>query len=276
MDATPSMWNGRRVLVTGCTGFLGGAVARELLSRGAAVVGLVRDRSRAAELVSEIASGQLHIVHGIVEDSPRLHSTMAIHEVSAVFHLVESERGTAAVLRAAALHDPLVPIVMARPAQGLRIASEAAPPTGRVGIARFGEVFGPRDRRLDRIVPRTVTALLTKQPATLSNDRQRDFVFVRDAARACLALAEAVSQAGHSLDHAFQSGWECTDRTMMEYVTRQLAGQVDEMRPAQCDNPLGWRAETALNDALAETIEWYRQHMLANPADTSLPARRAA
>ena len=273
MDATPPSWNGRRVMVTGCTGFLGGAVTRELLSRGAEVVGLVRDRSRAAEFVRQIDSGQLHIVHGIVEDSLRLHSAMAVHEVSAVFHLVESNRGTASVLRAAAVHDPFVPVVMARPAQSLRLVSEE-PPTGhRVGIARFGEVFGPRDRNQDRLVPRTLTALFGKLPASAQNDRPRDFVFVRDAARACLALAGAVIEAGHSLEHFFLSGWEFTDRSMMEFIAQRLADPIDMSQPIAFNNPIGC-AETTLHDALAETIEWYRQITLAGPSST--PVRRAA
>ena len=47
------------------------------------------------------------------------------------------------------------------------------------------------------------------------------------------------------------------------------------MQPPAVENPLGWHAETTLNDALAETIEWYRQNTLTHPAANPFPGRRA-
>ena len=74
MDGHTSLWSGRRVLVTGCTGFLGSAVTRELLGRGAVVAGLIRDRAGGAEYTRERDAGQFWPVHGQVEDcdSPAL------------------------------------------------------------------------------------------------------------------------------------------------------------------------------------------------------------
>src|SRR6476469_4883374 len=158
MDAVYSPWQDRWVLVTGCTGFLGGAVMRELLSRGARVVGLVRDRGRAAEFAREIASGHVQIVQGRVEDAARLHSTMVVHEVSAVFHLAGSGRGLDSVRRATSLYHSRVAVITACPTSQLRVADGDS--STLVGMARFGELFGPRDRTLTRIVPQTVLALL--------------------------------------------------------------------------------------------------------------------
>src|SRR5438270_13763563 len=86
MDDAEHLWSGRRVLVTGCTGFLGGWTVRELLARGAEVVGLVRDRAAAGRFARHGLAGRVYPTHGRVEDTFRLHSTLAVHEVSAVFH----------------------------------------------------------------------------------------------------------------------------------------------------------------------------------------------
>ncbi len=266
MNAHNSPWRGRRVLVTGCTGFLGSAVTRELLDRGAVVVGLVRGRPAGVEFARERQAKQFNVVHGIVEDAIRLHSTMAVHEISAVFHLASSEpsgndRGTAAVLRAAALAHGSVPVVTAKPAGQLRLASseEDSSPVP-LGIARFGEVFGGGDRKVLRTVPRTITALLAGDSVPVGDTSPRDFVFVRDAARACLALAEAVGTESESLDCAFRSGWEFTEREMTQFVAAVFAGRHPEVPDVKTPtNPLGWQPEASLAEAMGETIAWYRE-----------------
>jgi NAD(P)-dependent dehydrogenase (short-subunit alcohol dehydrogenase family) len=178
MDGDASPWHGRRVLVAGCTGFLGIAVTRELVARGATVIGLVRDRSRAAVIADEIAAGTVRVVHGRVEDAARMHSAMAVHEVSAAFDFTGSDRGTTALLGAAALYHPRLPVVTARPANQLRINLDQKPPVP-FGVARFGE---------------------------LAADAAADGLTVGDAARACLALAEALAADGTSRDITFRPG----------------------------------------------------------------------
>ena len=268
MDASTSDWNGRKVLVTGCTGFLGGAVTRELLSRGAIVVGLVREPSRAAEYVRFIASGQFTIVHGRVEDQARLHATMAVHEVRSVFDFAPSDRGTSAVARAAALQNVRVPVVSARPSFHLRVTGNVDLLTGPIGVARFEEVFGPGDRNLSRTVPKLSLATLRGEPVSTPTGSPRDFVFIRDAVSACLTLAEAIQSENRSLDFTFRSGWELTESQIADgFAGRGLHPKVDAPF-----NPLGWRPETSLTEALAETIAWYR----ARPRVDALGIRRAA
>jgi nucleoside-diphosphate-sugar epimerase len=268
MSGDTSPWRSRRVLVTGCTGFLGTATTRELLARGATVVGLVRDRSGGAEFAREQGEGQFRVVHGRAEDAIRLHSAMAVHEVSAAFHFAAPDapahdRGTAAVLRAAALYDPRMPVVAARPAHQFRLAGEE-PPAVPFGVARFGELFGGGDRDALGVVARTAVTLLTDRPgAGAGGGPARDFVHVRDAARACLAVADAVAVEGGPLDFTFRSGWECTETAMAALVADVFAGRIPEAPGEAPPNPLGWHPEAPLADALAETIAWYREFVRA-------------
>ncbi len=80
-------WRGRKVLVTGCTGFLGGWVVEDLLARGAAVVGLIRDWVPQSRLLTEDLLGKMATVRGAVEDQPAVERALNEYEVDTVFHL---------------------------------------------------------------------------------------------------------------------------------------------------------------------------------------------
>ena len=274
MTADSSFWRGRAVLVTGCTGFLGGAVTRELLARGADVVGLVNERP-ATDIFGPQQSGRVQFVRGRTDNIFRLHSAMAVHEVAAVFHLAShdpgaSDRGTPAVLQAANLYSRRVPIVTARPLPQLAIVQPDEQRDERLGVVRFGEVFGPGDRKLFRVVPATALSLLTGDAGPLPPEGPaRDFVFVRDAARACLRAAE-----GPPGEFAFRSGWLMTDRQMASAVRDACAGRpIEAPDSAPSANPLGWQPQQALGEALNETLAWYREFLRAGCA---VPVRAAA
>jgi nucleoside-diphosphate-sugar epimerase len=273
MAENTSVWRGRRVLVTGCTDFLGGAVARELLARGAEVVGLINENS-GPNLFGPHPEGRTHFVRGRADNVFRLHSAMAVHEVAAVFHLAAYETGddrdTRAVLQAANLYSRRVPVVTARPLPQLTIARAAEQPDELLRVVQFGEAFGPGDRKLFRVVPAAAIGLLTGDAMPLPADGvARDFVFVRDAARACLSAAEA--EPG---EYAFRSGWLLTDRQMAAAVRDACAGRSIEVPDsAPVANPLGWQPQQTLGETLNETLAWYREFFRAGCA---VPIRAAA
>lgn len=283
MSEPISPWRGRRVLVTGCTGFLGGAVVGELLGRGAEVVGLVRDRSSGTRFARHGLTGRVHVVHGLAEDTFRIHSALAVYEVGAVFHLAATDRnrvdrGTPTVLEAVRRYDPRIPVVVARKSVTPAPATSPVP----LGVARFGELFGPDDRATDSLVPATVTALLTGEYASSTPDAPAcDFVHVADAARACLMLAEAVGSRGipQVTDASFQSGWVLSGREMVAAVRDVFAGRTARHPSTDSpENPLAWSPALNFSDALADTVEWYRTavHSRMFGTKSSDPPRRAA
>jgi nucleoside-diphosphate-sugar epimerase len=282
MSDPTSTWRGRRVLVTGCTGFLGGAVVAELLARGAEVVGLVRDRLSEARFARHGLAGRVHVIHGLAEDTFRIHSALAVYEVGAVFHLAATDRnrvdrGTPTVLEAVRRYDPRTPVVVARKPDAAAPASSPIP----LGVAQFGELFGPGDRSTDGVIPSTITALLAGCHGPTTDAPARDFVHVADAARACVMLSEAVREQAAPLvtDSTFRSGWLLTGREMAKAVRDVLDGHPALNLPTRSiENPLAWSPALKFADALADTVEWCRgtaqtRAFGPKPAD---PPRRAA
>lgn len=258
MDTPSSRWRGRRVLVTGCTGFLGGWVTRELLAAGAEVVSLARDR--AADAAGQFPADRFRPVYGRVENAFRFYSALAVHEVVAVFHLAGAGDGT--VLDSVRMYNPRVPVVVARPAADPPLTLNPRVP---LGVARFGELFGGGDRKTYRVVPATTVSLLTgDRSAAAPADGPRDFVYAGDAARACLGLAESIAAEPRPqvTDLTFRSGWLLDDRDMAAAVRAAFdgrdAGWAGREPP---ENPLAWRPAMTLPQALSETVAWYRDFL---------------
>jgi len=82
-----SFWSGRRVFVTGCTGFLGGALTEELIARGASVVGLVRDDVAHSQFRARRLSDKADVVRGGVEQFDTVERALNEYEIDTVFHL---------------------------------------------------------------------------------------------------------------------------------------------------------------------------------------------
>lgn len=257
MKASLSPWHGRRVLVTGFTGFLGAAVTRELLARGATVIGLLRRRTTGQSRSPVQNSGRVHVVYGRAEDVARMHSAMAIHEVSAVFHLARVSPN--AMLHAAERYHPQLPVVTALPAEPLRLSTPKLDLSVPLGIARFGELFGPEDRQHSHIVPRTISGLLSGHRVSgITGSSPRDFVFVQEAATACLTLAEAIATRGQALECTFRSGWELTEVEIASLIADVYAGRGGEPMRREVANPLGWNHAMSFSASMAETIAWVR------------------
>ncbi|MCL6581412.1 MAG: GDP-mannose 4,6-dehydratase [Firmicutes bacterium] len=83
---TRSFWSGRRVLVTGATGFVGSWLVQALVDAGSDVVCLVRDRVPGSWLVRSGYIDRVTVVSAALEDH-HLERVLAEYEVETVFHL---------------------------------------------------------------------------------------------------------------------------------------------------------------------------------------------
>jgi CDP-glucose 4,6-dehydratase len=80
-------WDDTNVFVTGCTGILGSWLTRELVRRGANVVGLVRDRVPRSLVLNSAEWNTVTAVHGAVEDLELVERALNEYEIETVFHL---------------------------------------------------------------------------------------------------------------------------------------------------------------------------------------------
>ena len=149
-----------------------------------------------------------------------------------------------------------------------------------VTVARCGNIYGGGDLNWSRIVPGTIRSLLRGERPVLRSDGApvRDYIYVKDAVDAYIALAEATGRAGVA-GEAFNFGTESgsTALQMVEAIGRVMQADPNpvvlgtaamEIREQTLDAGkararLGWRPGWALDDGLRETVSWYRAHLAA-------------
>ncbi len=289
-----SFWHRRRVFVTGCTGFLGTWVVRELLARGAEVVGLVRDRVRPSDLFDDRLFRRIAVVRGRVEDRGRLETAFALHGVQTVFHLAAPDialahpddptthlaaRWARTVLTAAARAIPsgevVAPVAPDDATGRTEVVSRFVQQSGyTAGLVGLPKLFGGGDRTWSRLVPWTVRALLSGRPVEPPRGDERDepYLYVRDAAQACLEFAESLAG-----DPEAWSGRvnECEPTTIGGELFAAIADsflpspRVGEEPGERLSSPI------PLPQAVAETVAWYRRFLLTTEVagPTSPPGR---
>ncbi len=153
-----------------------------------------------------------------------------------------------------------------------------------VAVTRFANIYGGGDLNFSRLVPEAVCAALDGRSPVLRSDGspQRDFLFVEDAARAYLAIADALDR-DEVRGEAFNAG-EGRPHSVREVVTTisRLAGTGVEPDVRGEGNPegeidrqhvdstklretCGWEPSVDLEEGLRRTIEWYREHPEVRP-----------
>lgn len=145
-----------------------------------------------------------------------------------------------------------------------------------VAIARCGNVYGGGDLNWSRIVPGTIRSLLARERPVVRSDGTyvRDYVYVRDVARAYIDLAEHVDQtlAGTSFNFSTEAPLSVLqiveaireavgDRDLEPDVRNTASGEIvaQHLSAARARDVLGWKPRYDLRSGLAETVPWYRE-----------------
>jgi UDP-glucose 4-epimerase len=145
---------------------------------------------------------------------------------------------------------------------------------------RYANVFGPRqDPKSEAgVVSIFVSRLLEKRPLTVFGDgkQTRDYVFVRDVARANVLASTAAVPAGSSIDDtAFNvaTGKQTSVLELGEMVGKVMGQKpVIELAPPRAGElfrssldigkarkVLGWKPEFGFDDGLPQLVDWFRK-----------------
>ena len=153
-----------------------------------------------------------------------------------------------------------------------------------VAVTRFANLYGGADTNHSRLIPEAVCAALASRPPVVRSDGspERDFLYVEDAARAYIAIWEALGR-GAGRGEGFNGGGGEPHRVseVIALICRLADTEVEpDIRghgtpPHEIDRQwvdatklrelTGWAPQVGLEEGLARTIEWYRAHPEAWP-----------
>jgi CDP-glucose 4,6-dehydratase len=292
-----AFWAGKRVLVTGHTGFKGGWLTLWLREMGAEVTGFARapDTDPSLFHLAQVERGITSLT-GDLCDAAAVRRAIDKARPEIVIHLAaqaivrraiaapaetfaSNVLGTAMLLEALRGHEGLAAILVVTSDLAVRAFGSSYFDAASIPLAtaRGGNIIGGGDFAPDRLVPDIVRAVLAgAKPALRHPDATRPWQHVLDCLAGYLLFVEALA-AGKSVRRALNFGPEpgrpLTVRTLTEAVLGALgAGPVWDHAPepgsldmnsltldaSAARRALGWGDRLAGGASVTWTAEWYR------------------
>ena len=257
-------FSGRKVLVTGASGFIGSHLCRGLIQRCAEVHAVSRARHANDEVhwwqanLADIAAVRKLLNHirpeiifhlsGHVTATPNLEfvlSTFDSHVVSTVNLLTAAtEIGCDRIVLTASLTEPQSNCANAIASSPYAAAKSASSVYGRmfhalyktpVTIVRPFMTYGPMQNP-QKIIPYVTHSLLQGESPKLSSGRwEADWIYIDDVVEGCLAAAQAADVEGCAID--LGSGVMVPVREVVDHIVRLVDSPIKPVFGALPDRP---------------------------------------
>jgi nucleoside-diphosphate-sugar epimerase len=141
-----------------------------------------------------------------------------------------------------------------------------------VSILRGGNIYGPGDLNMSRLIPKsTLRCLDGKKPTLYKGVAQfkREFMYIDDVVDAHLVVADrGLSGEAYNIGGAgYQSILETVDKIIEltgndfepEIIDKDFIEIKEQYLDASKIEALGWECKTKIDGGLARTVDWYRE-----------------
>ncbi|MBL6945530.1 MAG: NAD(P)-dependent oxidoreductase [Rhodospirillales bacterium] len=288
-------FQGREVLVTGSTGFLGWHLCNALRGLGARVSGIsaplddrhppaginnfaveLCDLSAVRTVLTQVQPEYIFHLAGLVTTNPDKNLILPMLENNLVASVnifsVASEIGCQRLIHTGTSEEKRTTGDSSAPTSPYAAANRAATDYAMMFaelyelpaiVVRPYLAFGPL-QPADKLIPYTIRCLLAGQQPLLNNpDMEFEYLYCDDVVRAFLTAALARDAIGRFMD--LQTGEKLTVRQIVRVLEEVISGGArgtEKPIAAEINNPSGllidgWRPIWSSRSALAETVEWY-------------------
>ncbi|PKP60228.1 MAG: sugar dehydratase [Candidatus Altiarchaeales archaeon HGW-Altiarchaeales-2] len=147
-----------------------------------------------------------------------------------------------------------------------------------ITIARFGNIYGPGDLNLNRIIPGAIKSALLDETLDIRSDGKmiREYLYVKDVADGYLMLCENINK---SKGKAFNlsSGLKLSVIEVIERISKIINKKINYkilniakneiyeqyLSTEKVEKFFGWKTKYSFEDGIKETVKWYKKILLA-------------
>ena len=148
----------------------------------------------------------------------------------------------------------------------------------KVGIIRCGNIYGPGDFNLKRLIPEVIISTIKKERFIIRSDGKstRDYVYVDDVVNAYVLLMKKLltsnlllriynvsSKFNHSVKQIINMILKNMNNFDLKPIVKNYSKKeinFQRLNYSKIERELKWKPKTKIEQGIIETIKWYRKY----------------